>query len=96
PGAGYAYVITGENGAGEGTAGLTSAGLERIPAVSCPPVDSDSDGTPDAQDLCPMEADPLQEDQDGDGLGDLCDNCPAVANPVQEDTDGDGTGNLCE
>ena len=41
--------------------------------------DLDNDGIPDAQDDCPMIADPAQSDTDGDGIGDLCDPCPLSA-----------------
>lgn len=96
PGAGFGYLVTGENGAGEGTLGCTSGGLERVPGTSCPPVDSDGDGIPDVGDTCPLIPDPLQEDQDGDGLGDLCDNCAIASNPDQQDLDNDDIGDLCE
>lgn len=96
PGQAFAYAVTGENGAGEGTLGHDSDGVERFASLSCPPVDSDGDGTPDASDVCPLDSDPLQEDQDGDGLGDLCDNCAIAANPDQRDLDGSGVGDLCE
>ncbi len=96
PGQAFAYAVTGENGSGEGTLGYDSDGVERAANLSCPPVDSDGDGTPDAADVCPLDSDPLQEDQDGDGLGDLCDNCAIAANPDQRDLDGSGVGDLCE
>ena len=96
PGQGFFYLVTGENSTDEGTAGFTSGGPERIPAVSCPPVDTDGDGTPDPDDTCPLLADPLQADQDADALGDMCDNCPVAANPDQKDLNGNGVGDLCE
>ena len=34
--------------------------------------DKDSDGVPDAEDVCPAIADPEQEDSDSDGRGDAC------------------------
>lgn len=49
-----------------------------------PPVDTDMDGIPDANDNCPLAANPDQKDTDGDGIGDVCD----IVEPV--DTDGDG------
>ena len=71
--------------------------------------DSDDDGLFDAQDNCPLVANPNQEDMDEDGLGNACDadidgdgldndqdNCPLVANPGQEDSDHNGIGNACE
>ncbi|NNL67334.1 MAG: hypothetical protein HKP30_13890, partial [Myxococcales bacterium] len=76
-----------------------------------PAVDSDGDGRPDPDDLCPTVADPGQADQDADGVGDACDNCVTIANPRvgdgepfpgavrtgdQYDGDGDGWGNACD
>ncbi len=71
--------------------------------------DRDRDGVPDAEDLCPDDADAAQEDNDGDGQGDVCDldddndgvpdsldNCPAVANPLQGDAGGQEAGNACD
>jgi hypothetical protein len=37
--------------------------------------DGDGDGVCDADDGCPADADPGQEDTDGDGFGDVCDLC---------------------
>ncbi|HEV7733729.1 MAG TPA: metallophosphoesterase [Candidatus Binatia bacterium] len=46
---------------------------------TCPPdtvaTDTDSDGTCDAQDVCPAIPDPAQADGDSDGRGDACDPC---------------------
>lgn len=57
--------------------------------------DSDADGLPDADDLCPTVFSPLrpmddgtQPDADGDGVGDACD-----PTPVPDDIDEDGTDN---
>ncbi len=51
---------------------------------STPRPDADSDGLPDASDLCPELDDPIQNDLDGDGWGDVCDI----------DIDGDGQTNI--
>lgn len=92
----FGYFVTGENAWGEGPAGTTIQGVERIPATSCPDADSDGDAFPDVTDVCPLVVDPNQADPDGDGLGSLCDNCPGVANEDQFDFDHDGIGNACE
>jgi len=47
--------------------------------TAIPPVDTDGDGTPDADDVCPTIAD-NQQDSDGDGIGNACDNDPLVIN----------------
>jgi endonuclease G len=74
-----------------------------------PPLDTDNDGVPDTDDICPFVFDPNQTDTDGDGDGDACDadddndgiadgadNCPLVANPDQADFDLDGIGDSCD
>jgi hypothetical protein len=56
-------------------------------------LDSDGDGIPDAQDLCPYDA---ANDADGDGhCGDV-DNCPNTPNPDQTDSNSNGIGDACE
>ncbi|HRD54289.1 MAG TPA: thrombospondin type 3 repeat-containing protein, partial [Flavobacteriales bacterium] len=64
--------------------------------VGTPLPDGDGDGVCDAQDNCPLVANPSQTDADGDGVGDACDNCVATANANQLDSDGDGVGNACD
>ncbi|HET8946305.1 MAG TPA: thrombospondin type 3 repeat-containing protein, partial [Candidatus Polarisedimenticolia bacterium] len=79
-------------------------------AVDCTaPGDYDCDGVPDAQDNCPWNANPGQQDfnangrgdvcdfdDDGDGVPDASDRCPFVVDPDQTDTDGDGRGDACD
>jgi hypothetical protein len=59
-------------------------------------VDSDGDGICDAEDNCPANSNPAQEDTDGDGVGNACDNCPTTANPDQADSNSNGIGDACE
>lgn len=64
------------------------------------PKDTDGDGVPDAEDLCPEVAGPIAlkgcPDADGDGIADKDDKCPTVAGLAKydgcpiPDTDGDG------
>ena len=45
------------------------------------PNDKDADTVPNAEDNCPVDFNPDQEDMDNDGKGDVCDLCPEFANP---------------
>lgn len=62
--------------------------------------DSDGDGVPDDDDVCPMTPDEDQIDSDGDGAGDACDECendpektaPGACGCGHPDTDSDGDG----
>ena len=66
---------------------------------NCPDVgnsdqaDSDYDGTGDACDVCPLDAD---NDRDYDNVCADEDNCPIVWNFDQSDTDSDGVGDACD
>ncbi len=69
-------------------------------------MDSDNDGTPDATDECPDDANKtepggcgcgiLDTDEDADGVFDCVDNCPDTTGDSQSDFDGDGIGDLCD
>ena len=56
--------------------------------------DDDGDAIPDAQDRCPLVADPEQLDSDSDGLGDACD--PDSGDGAEADPDQDGLPNSLE
>ncbi|MBN2127371.1 MAG: thrombospondin type 3 repeat-containing protein, partial [Candidatus Diapherotrites archaeon] len=56
-------------------------------------LDSDNDGIPDEQDVCPLDAD---NDLDADGICGNEDNCPIISNANQWDADNDGIGNVCD
>lgn len=73
--------------AGTGANGHPRLVLAHVGVAEPLTVDSDTDGIPDACDLCPDVADPGQGDVDSDGIGDLCDPCPDDSG---NDTDGDG------
>jgi len=52
-----------------------------------PPVDSDSDGAPNASDNCLCLYNPDQFDVDGDGLGDVCDDGDSDADGFVDETE---------
>lgn len=54
--------------------------------------DTDGDGIPDIDDVCPTDP---SNDADDDGVCGGVDNCPTVPNADQADADGDGVGNVC-
>jgi cobalamin biosynthesis protein CobT len=58
--------------------------------------DTDGDGILDAEDNCPEDANPGQENSDNDSHGNACDNCPNADNEDQADSDGDGIGDVCD
>lgn len=92
------YLVSGENGCGEGPAGATYGGSPIFPAATCSSsvADGDGDGDPDRADNCPEDSNASQDDADLDFVGDVCDNCETDANPLQEDADGDGMGDVCD
>ncbi|MCK4442827.1 MAG: thrombospondin type 3 repeat-containing protein, partial [Sulfurovaceae bacterium] len=64
--------------------------------------DSDNDGMPDGEDICPNELDNgcinnslNDNDYDQDGVVDAIDNCPFDKNSNQEDSNYDGIGDVC-
>jgi Thrombospondin type 3 repeat len=93
-----------------GLPGDGHADIPPDPSGQVEPPDRDGDAVPDAEDNCPDNANPDQEDTNGAGRGDACDedddndgvlddapdNCPTDPNPGQEDTDGDGHGDACD
>jgi len=68
--------------------------------------DFDEDGTGDACDACPQDADKVaagacgcgipETDSDDDGIPDCEDNCDQESNPDQSDRDEDGVGDACD
>lgn len=61
--------------------------------------DTDGDGIPDGDDVCPTVYDPNQWDYDADGEGDACDPCPLAPDTTEcsgtaLDTDGDGVDDV--
>lgn len=55
--------------------------------VPPPPIDSDGDGVPDSEDICPGHDDNV--DSDGDGIPDGCDDTPYGEEPDPDDDDDD-------
>ena len=86
----------GEDGSGTGGDGDGDSDSGPGSGEPPPPRDGDDDGTPDADDNCPEDANPDQADSDGDGAGDACDTCPTILDPDQTDADGDGVGDACQ
>jgi Carbohydrate esterase, sialic acid-specific acetylesterase len=69
------------------------AGTEAAPdALPDGELDSDGDGVPDSEDVCPGSDDSI--DGDGDGIPDGCDTCPTGNNDL--DSDGDGFADGCD
>ena len=89
--------------------GLTDSFSYFAILISPEPPDSDGDGYNNADDNCPLTANPEQSDVDGDGIGDLCevdsdedgiiddlDLCPIFYSSVNTDIDSDGIGDPCD
>ena len=57
-----------------GASASTTMTITVVPPAGVPGAkqDSDLDGTPDDEDVCPQDHDPGQDDSDGDGIGDAC------------------------
>ncbi|MBN2358392.1 MAG: hypothetical protein JXR83_03005 [Deltaproteobacteria bacterium] len=51
---------------------------------------------PAADDNCPADPNPAQDDSDEDGAGDACDPCPLVAHESSADEDGDTVPDDCD
>ena len=98
------FVITNRGG---GFAFDNFNGTQAFVDVNSPldPDDDDGDGASDADDNCPLDANPGQDDTDSDGVGDVCDICAntppnsvVVTDPYSPiygcvDNDGDGVLN---
>ncbi|MCH9663604.1 MAG: MSCRAMM family adhesin SdrC, partial [Gammaproteobacteria bacterium] len=69
----------------------TPPAMKAAQIASAAELDSDSDGIVNANDNCPLQANPRQDDDDADATGNACD---AFAQQAGEsvDSDGDGTG----
>jgi len=56
-------------------------------------IDTDRDGIPDVNDLCPETPDD-GTDTDGDGYGDACDDCPTDSNKIEPGLSGCGNPDI--
>jgi hypothetical protein len=97
-GAGFYYLVSGQNICAEGELGMSSTGQTIVPAVACVagPADTDGDLLNDQEDNCPEQSNADQADQDGDFHGDVCDNCLSQVNLDQSDLDDDLIGDVCD
>jgi len=70
---------SGNGGSGSGGSGGSGNG------GTTPPVDSDGDGVPDGEDICPGHDD--NQDSDGDGIPDGCDEFPYGEDEIPDEPD---------
>jgi hypothetical protein len=94
----FYYLVSARNTCGESFAGSDASGAGYYAAQACGSLnrDSDADGLPDEEDVCPLASDPSQYDADADTVGDACDVCIETPDPGQEDADADGSGDVCD
>ncbi len=98
PGVLFYYLVGGRNGCGHGVLGFSTTSLlpNDSPCPADPEADTDGDGVPDVDDVCPGTSDPGQEDGDLDAVGNACDVCPESPDPDQSNADGDALGDACD
>ena len=70
------YLVTRLESCRESVSGYDADGAPRGSLWACPSAgpDLDGDGVADAEDNCPFDPNPAQQDGDGDGRGDVCDS----------------------
>jgi hypothetical protein len=77
--------------------GVDRDAADPVPVDVNPNADDDGDTVKNADDNCPLLANPNQANEDGDRFGDVCDPCPPIADsfPVV-DPDGDNVSGNCD